>query len=188
MGKSLNTQAVFGRGLDTGNQTAKEAYITGTLNDKGLFWGVTADGNSAVKVFGMENWWACCWRRTAGCISVNGALKIKLTYGTADGSTTVGYNQTGNGYISNGTIPSLNNYVRAMTYNQYGYMTSNVTDGSSSTYYADYFHQDTDTRYLLVGGSTDSGVNAGAFYFYLSVTSGYANWIIAAALSCKPLA
>ena len=188
MGKSLNTQAVFGRGLDTGSQTAKETYITGTLNDKGLFWGVTADGNSAVKVFGMENWWACCWHRTAGCISVNRALKIKLTYGTADGSTTVGYNQTGNGYISNDTIPSLNNYVRAMTYNQYGYMPSNVTGGSSSTYYADYFYQNTDTRYLLVGGRTGDGVNAGAFFFALGTASGSALWNIAAALSCKPLA
>ena len=188
MGKSLNTQAVFGRGLDIGGQTTKEAYATGTLNNKGLFWGDTANGTSAVKVFGMENWWACCWRRTAGCISVNRALKIKLTYGTADGSTTVGYNQIGNGYISNGTIPSLNNYVRAMTYNQYGYMTSNVTDGSSSTYYADYFYQEIDTRYLLVGSSTINGVYAGAFCFLLYYASGYAYWNIAAALSCKPLA
>ena len=188
MGKSLNTQAVFGRGIDTGGQTAKEAYVTGTLNDKGLFWGDTANGTSAVKVFGMENWWACCWHRIAGCISVNRALKIKLTYGTADGSTTVGYNQTGNGYISNGTIPSSNNYVRAMTYNQYGYMTSNVTDGSSSTYYADYFYQNTDTRYLLVGGSSAYGVGAGAFYFSLYDAPSGAYWAIAAALSCKPLA
>lgn len=188
MGKSLNTQAVFGRGIDTGGQTAKEAYVTGTLNDKGLFWGDTDNGTSAVKVFGMENWWACCWHRTAGCISVNRALKIKLTYGTADGSTTVGYNQTGNGYISNGTIPSSNNYARAMTYNQYGYMTSNVTDGSSSTYYADYFYQNTDTRYLLVGGSSGNGVIAGAFYFSLYAAPSLAYWTIAAALSCKPLA
>lgn len=188
MGKSLNTQAVFGRGIDTGGQTAKEAYVTGTLNDKGLFWGDTDNGTSAVKVFGMENWWACCWHRTAGCISVNRALKIKLTYGTADGSTTVGYNQTGNGYISNGTIPSSNNYARAMTYNQYGYMTSNVTDGSSSTYYADYFYQNTDTRYLLVGGGSGTGVAAGAFYFHLNYAPSIAYWYIAAALSCKPLA
>lgn len=188
MGKSLNTQAVFGRGIDTGGQTAKEAYVTGTLNDKGLFWGDTDNGTSAVKVFGMENWWACCWHRTAGCISVNRALKIKLTYGTADGSTTVGYNQTGNGYISNGTIPSSNNYARAMTYNQYGYMTSNVTDGSSSTYYADYFYQNTDTRYLLVGGNSGNGVGAGAFYFALTYAPSHTYWNVAAALSCKPLA
>lgn len=188
IGKSLGTQAVFGRGLDTGDRTAKEAYVTGTLNDKGLFWGDTTNGTSAVKVFGMENWWACCWRRTAGCVSVNRALKVKLTYGTADGSTTIGYNETGNGYISNGTIPSTNNFAKAMVYNQYGYMTSNVTGGSSSTYYADYFYQDTDTRYLLVGGNAGSGVAAGAFFFLLSRAPSNTNWYIAAALSCKPLA
>lgn len=188
IGKSLNTQAVFGRGLDVGEQTTKEAYVTGLLNDKGLFWGDTANGTSAVKVFGMENWWGCAWRRTAGCISVDRALKIKLTYGTADGSMVVGYNQTGEGYISNGTIPSSNNYVKAMIYNQYGYMTGNVTDGSSSTYYADYFYQNSGTRYLLVGGSSVGVVYAGAFCFRLINAPSYAYWAIAAALSCKPLA
>ena len=128
----------------------------------------------------MGSWWGCVWHRTAGCISVNRVLKIKLTYGTADGSTTVGYNQTGNGYISNGTIPSLNNYVRAMTYNQYGYMTSNVTNGSSSTYYTDYFYSNTETKYLLVGGNSDNGVNTGTFYFNLNNTPSNTNWNIAA--------
>jgi hypothetical protein len=136
----------------------------------------------------MENWWACCWHRTAGCISVNRALKIKLTYGTADGSTTIGYNQTGDGYISNGTILETNGYARAMAYNQYGYMTSNVTDGSSSTYYADYFYQTTDTRYLLVGGRSGDGTYAGAFYFLLNNPPSITSWNIGVALSCKPLA
>lgn len=188
MGKSLNTQATFGRGLDTGDQTAKEAYVTGTLNDKGLFWGNTANGNSAVKVFGMENWWGCVWHRTAGCISIDRALKIKLTYGTADGSTAVGYNQTGSGYISDGSIPSSNIYVKAMAYNQYGYMTDNVAGGSSSTYYADYFYQNTGTRYLLVGGGSGSGVGAGAFCFSLGIALSGASWNLAASLSFKPLA
>lgn len=188
MGKSLNTQAVFGRGLDTGNRTAKETYITGTLNDKGLFWGVPANGDSAVKVFGMENWWGCTWHRTAGCISVDRALMIKLTYGTADGSVAIGYNQTGDGYISNGMIPTTNSYTRAMSYNQYGYMTSNVSGGNSSTYYADGFYQSAGTRYLLVGGRSGNGVEAGAFCFHLILASSDANWSIAASLSCKPLA
>jgi hypothetical protein len=75
-----------------------------------------------------------------------------------------------------------------MTYNQYGYMTSNVTDGSSSTYYADYFYQDTDTRYLSVGGHYSSNAIAGAFTFDLLDAPSRAYWTVAAALSCKPLA
>jgi len=188
IGKSLNTQAVFGRGLDTGGQTAKEAYVTGTLNDKGLFWGDTSNGNSAAKVFGMENWWACCWHRTAGCIAVNRMLKIKLTYGTADGSTAEGYNQTGNGYIDNGMIPSSNGFARTMTYNQYGYMTSDVSNNSPSTYYADCFYQSTGTKYLLVGGRSIEGRDAGAFYFYLDAAPGQASLTVSTTLSCKPLA
>ena len=52
-----------------------------------------------------------------------------------------------------------------MAYNRYGCMADNVAGGSSSTYYADYFYQDIDTEYLLVGGSTGRGTNAGAFFF-----------------------
>ena len=188
LGKSLNTQTTFGRGLDTGGQTEKEAYITGTLNDKGLFWGVTANGNSAVKVFGMENWWGCVWRRAAGCISVDNALKVKLTYGTADGSTVNGYNQTGNGYIDNGNIPTSNDYIKTMRYNELGYSPSSVTGGSSTTYYGDYFYQNTGTRYLMLGGAFGLGVGAGAFCFSLSGAPGQTLWYVATALSCKPLA
>lgn len=188
MGKSLDTQVVFGRGLDTGSQTEKEAYITGTLNDKGLFWGVTANGNSAVKVFGMENWWGCVWHRVAGCISVNNTLKVKLTYNIADGSTTNGYNQTGSGYIDNGDIPTSNGHLKTMRYNKLGYSPSSVTGGSSTTFYGDYFYQNTGTRYLLIGGSSGSGVGAGAFYFSLDAEPGFRYWHFAAALSCKPLA
>ena len=39
MGKSLNLQATFGRGIDSGWDTAAEAYVTGAANDKGLFYG-----------------------------------------------------------------------------------------------------------------------------------------------------
>lgn len=190
MGKSLNTQAVFGRGLDTGSKTAKEAYITGALNDKGLFYGVTGKGNSAVKVFGMENFWSCAWHRTAGLITNNHAIKLKLTYGTKDGSTVIGYNQTGNGYIDNGTVPYSNGYVQKMSYNKYGFMPAVVTGGSQSTYYADGHYQNagyTGTMYALFGGCSGNDLAAGAFCLILSSAPGTAKWSIAASLSCKPL-
>jgi len=190
MGKSLNTQAVFGRGLDTGGQSAKEAYVTGTLNNKGLFWGVTENGNSGVKVFGMENFWGCCWHRTAGLITNNHAVKLKLTYGTKDGSTVIGYNQTGNGYIDNGTAPYSNGYVQKMSYNKYGFIPAVVTGGSQSTYYTDYHYQNANyigTIYALFGGRSGNGLYAGAFSLNLNNPPEYANWSIAASLSCKPL-
>lgn len=187
MGKSLNTQAVFGRGLDTGGQTAKEAYVTGALDDKGLFWGVTANGNSPVKVFGMENWWGLEYHRTAGCIAKSRGYLVKLTYGTADGSETVGYNSTGSGYLSIGTLPSANGYIGKFKYDEKGMMPLEVA-GSASTYYADYLYQSTSTYYLLVGGSSSHGLAAGAFCFSLANDFSRRGWSFAAALSCKPLA
>lgn len=190
MGKSLNTQAVFGRGLDTGGQSAKEAYVTGALNDKGLFWGVTENGNSGVKIFGMENFWGCCWHRTAGLITNNHAVKLKLTYGTKDGSTVIGYNQTGNGYIDNGISPHSNGYVQKMSYNKYGFMPAVVTGGSQSTCYADYHYQNTNYTgiiYALFGGSSADGLGTGAFYLRLYDAPEGMLWVFAASLSCKPL-
>lgn len=190
MGKSLNTQAVFGRGLDTGEKSAKEAYVTGTLNNKGLFWGVTGNGNSGVKVFGMENFWGCCWHRTAGLITNNHAVKLKLTYGTKDGSTVIGYNQTGNGYIDNGTAPYSNEYVQKMSYNKYGFMPAVVTGGSQSTYYADQHSQWTNytgITYAAFGGFSVDGLRAGAFALNLGNVPEYESLYVAASLSCKPL-
>ena len=182
--KSLNTQASFGRGLDTGGETNKNAYVTGTFDNKGLFYGVTANGTSGVKTFGMENWWGCIWHRVAGCIMAAHDYKVKLTYGTADGTTANGYNSTGEGYISTGTAPSTNGYIKKFKYDEHGYMPFEV-GGSSSTYYADYYNQNTGTYYLLTGGRTGTGTNAGTFYFILNNTFTNSNWNVSTVTSYK---
>ena len=196
MGKSLNTQAAFGRGLDSdASLLAKEAYITGTLNDKGLFYGVIGDGQSngksAVKVFGMENFWGCVFHRTAGLITDNHVIKLKLTYGTKDGSTVVGYNQTGNGYIDNGISPFDNGYIQKMSYNKYGFIPAVVTEENQSTYYADYCYEDasyTGISYALFGGSgSGPGSRKGAFSLFQRGDPEYTSRHVAASLSCKPI-
>lgn len=93
IGKSTDTQAVFGNGYH-GSSIAS----SGTLNTKGLFFGSNGT-TSAVKVFGMEGIWGNIFRVVAGCNLVKGRVKVKLTHGTGDGSGTVGYNQNGDGYI-----------------------------------------------------------------------------------------
>ena len=50
MGKSRDTQTVFGRGVNS----VSAAIAQGTMNDKGLFYG-KSDNASGVKIFGMEN-------------------------------------------------------------------------------------------------------------------------------------
>ena len=189
MGKSLNSQAVYGRGLDTGGQTAKEAYVTGALNDKGLFWGDISAGTSGVKVFGMENYWGCVWHRTAGLISFDNHAYAKLTYSTADGSSTTGYNQTGSGYLDFGSTPNTNGWIKTMKYNRKGLIPFIIdgAEGNSNYYYGDYYYQNANTRYLLLGCRSGLGLNAGAMCFSLNATPDNALWNCSTTLSCKPI-
>lgn len=190
IGKNLDDQAVFGRGLDVGGQSAKEAYVTGTLDNKGLFWGVTANGNSAVKVFGMENFYACNWRRTAGIIgtTIDGIFKYayKLTHGTADGSTAAAYGSTSAGYlIADTTRPVANNYVQKMKIGKHGMLPVLVSStATSSTYWCVYFY--TGTGYALFGGASDHGRSVGSLFVILVSGFSTSNWNLGAALSCKP--
>ena len=182
--KSIDTQGKFGRGIDSGSQVAKEAYVTGSLDDKGLFYGSTANGATAIKVFGMENWWACCWYRTAGLIGgANDTYLYKMTASTADGSTASAYNTNGSGYLSVGNKPTTSNYVKKMQFGLFGFLPTEV--GSYSTqYYKDYYYNG--TGFALVGGYSYGGAIVGAFSVALSAGAGNRNWYIGAAPSCKP--
>ena len=184
MGKSRNLQAAFGRGLDSGGQTAKEAYITGTLNDKGLFWGDITNGNNAVKVFGMENFWGCCYHRTAGLFGTSTGYAYKLTHGTVDGSTATSFGTTSTGYIPVTATQPESGYVTKMSFGKYGMLPSAI-GGSSSTYYSDYFYKG--TGFSLVGGNSGYGLSCG-FYVNLSLSETNASWGLTTSLSLKPRA
>lgn len=186
MGKSLNTQVVFGRGLDSGSQVAKEAYTTGSLNDKGLFWGSTSSGSYGVKVFGMENWWACAYHRTAGLIGVsNNNYAYKMTWGRYDGTSATGYNTNAAGYKTVGTRPATN-YFNKAKFGQFGFLPIVTSSSSSTTYYSDYYNDG--AGFALVGGAANAGAYSGAFCVALNGGAGNAHWGIAAALTLKPLA
>lgn len=138
MGKSTETQDVFGRGMSEDINSESLFLETGTMNDKGLFWGENA-GKAGVKVFGMENYYGNQWRRTAGLIIANGIVKVKLSPSTKDGSSATNYNTDGTGYIEipNSTPTGTSSgYIKDMLYTALG-MFPTVITGSSSTYYTD---------------------------------------------------
>lgn len=191
MGKSLDLQGTYGNGLSkstisgTSDQQLKQNYITGSLDDKGLFYGDTSGTVTAVKVFGMENLWACCWRRIAGCILDNNVLKVKMTYDTADGSSAHGYNLTGVGYLNFGNPASAEGWLSKITADsEKGYKPS-ATQSNSSLYYKDYFYKNASiVAYLLLGGYSAAGASCG-FYCNLRDVVSSANWSVSAALSLK---
>lgn len=185
IGKNTNTQAVFGNGHYTGSTLLN----TGTLNNKGLFYGSNGVGK-AVKVFGMENWYGNQWRRIAGWINSYGTQKIKMTYGQFDGSTVDGYNTTGDGYIElKNSIPSnANGYISKMLLNKSGLIPI-AGSGSSTTYYCDgLWINNSSLTYACVGSDSYFGATAGAWGTAFNNVLGYAQWDFGASISCKPLA
>ncbi len=188
--KSLATQAVFGQGITSRSETAFNAYTTGTLNDKGLFYG-SSGTSTAVKVFGMENWWGLQTRRTAGLVIHSGTVKYKLTESDADGASG-GYTTTGAAYIDSGIVisGSTGSYIKAETFTTDGAMIPTTISGASTTtYYGDscWFANSLNT-YALFGGSSGSGARCGAFYAILDNPASVVTWLTGAAVSCKPLA
>ena len=192
IGKSTDTQTVFGAGNNNSYVSTSNTGIknTGTMNTKGLFWG-NQDNVSGVKVFGIEHWYGNTWRRIGGWINDKGTQKIKMTYGQSDGSTTDGYNETGSGYISIGgatPIGTDGGYISKMLITDNGLIPT-IVSGSATTYYCDgLWFNNSQVNYACVGGDSRNPSRVGALYSHLKIASSDANWAIAAAISCKPLA
>ena len=194
MGKSTDTQTVYGQGLHTGGTEAiNDGFRTGVHNDKGMFYGTNsgtiASGSygNAVKVFGIENYWGFQWRRYAGDILVDGTRKIKLCYGNEDGSSTFDYNLTGEGYVDIGATPSgtSGGYISEMKFTKTG-MYSKVSSGTSTTHYCDgQWYNNSGTRYALRGGGSYDGAPVGAFCVTLDHAASVAWWSFGAAPSYK---
>lgn len=190
IGKSTDTQTVFGQGYHTGGTiTSNPRMTTGTMNDKGLFYGTNAgiwgDGKTnGVKVFGMEHYWGNQWRRIAGRILDQATQKVKMTYE---------YNTIGDGYIEiQGSTPTSTSggygYVSKCLFTENGIIPV-TANGTQMTYYTDGLWFNTkQNNYALVGGSSVDGLLVGALSENLQDATSSMYWSIGAAISRKPLA
>lgn len=189
MGKSTDTQDVFGQGRNS-ETTYGESFLlkTGTMNSKGLFWGAYDTGEAGVKVFGMENYYGNQYRRTVGLILANGTAKVKLSPSVKDGSSATNYNTDGTGYIEipNSTPSGTNRgYIRDMLYTALG-MFPTVITGSSSTYYPDGCEFNIAIiAFAIFGGTLSEGQRDGAFYVHLNADADSWGWYVGASLSYK---
>lgn len=187
--KSTSTQSVFGQGMTSGGESAMKAYLTGSLDAKGMFFGYNAT-DKAVKVFGMENYWGCQWRRIAGLIQKGGKAYYKLTRGTADGSTATDFNTDGSGYIEHsGALLGTSGQWQSTQAFDTNLMIPSGGGASDRTHMCDYYWVNTGaTTYALLGGSSGDGSNCGAFCLSLSDGVSGAFWYRGCAPSLKPLA
>ena len=162
------------------------------MDTKGLFWG-SDDPLNGVKMFGICNAWGNVWIRCAGWICDMGQEKIKFTYGTEDGSSVIGYNTTGEGYI-----PTSNNYndfetenghgyQKSVIFNKFGYFpdANTVGQGSATTDMCDYhWWRKTIVTYLLNRGSCWDGARVGVSVRHLNNAPSWVSASLGFSLLC----
>lgn len=197
MFRNTDFQSVLGQGYiaKTGASgtatTAGWCIKSGTMNDKGNFYGSSAT-DKGIKLFGIENFYANQWWRVLGEVYVNGVRKVKLCQGTSDGSSVADFNFTGDGYITLSELPMISGtsggYIsECQTVDDIGTFPV-VISGSSSTYECDgMWFNNSGTMVALRGGSSSYGALCGLFYAALNDPASIAHWYFGSSVSFKPL-
>ena len=191
MFKNTDSQSVLGQGKSNGGSDVGACLKSGTMDEKGLFYGSTSTA-VGVKLFGMENRYASQWERVLGEVLVNGVRKVKLCQGTSDGSTVSDFNFTGEGYITLSELPTISGtsggYIsKEQTVDDIGTFPI-VISGSSTTNECDgMWYNNSGTMVAIRGGSSNNGALCGVFCSNLNSPASNANWNIGSSVSYKPL-
>ncbi len=170
--KSDDSQTVFG----AGNTTSGELIMTGTLNDKGQFFGYE-ETDKQVKVFHIEGWWGDQWERIVGILGDYGKVKVKMI---------PPYNLTGEGYTDTGISWSSWNsgFIKNTVMSHLGRIPNELEHNAKHIPDWCWFDKD-NINIALGGGLCCIGANDGASYLRLSYAASYAWTGVGAALSCE---
>lgn len=162
---SRDSQTVLGKGRTASTNTA--AINTGTMNDKPMCWG-DQTGTNGVKFLGVENFYGNIWEFVDGLTLVDHAYKI-TRYPSR-------YDDVGTSYeTSISGAPTTSAYVTSMKGVNDGIFLPETVTGSETTYFCDYFYQNTGTRVALFGSYWADAGGAGAFSWGLSTATSYAS-------------
>ena len=170
--RSDDSQTVFG----AGNTTSGELLKTGTLNDKGQFFGYE-ETDKQVKVFHIEGWWGDQWERIVGILGDYGKVKVKMI---------PPYNLTGEGYTDTGISWSGWNsgFIKNTMMSHLGRIPNELEQNAK--HIPDWCWFDNDNiNIALVGGYCISGAFCGAAFLRLSYAASFTFWSIGPALSCE---
>lgn len=179
---STNSQAKLGNGNLNYKDDSSIFYgvlQTGTLNDKGQFWGMN-DNTHQVKAFHQEAVWADQWDRIAGLINDNGVIKVKMT---------APYNFDGADYtVVAGVTPkgTSGGYIKDTLMTEFGDIPFDAS-GSATTYECDgLWFNNAQVNYALVGGFCNASSLCGLFCLNLADAASCTYWVVGASLSCLP--
>lgn len=181
MAKTTDTQTAYGKGNCRSASGVAGFLTTGTLSDKGQFWGSTAN-NQQVKVFYIEGFWGDQWLRTAGIISNKGPIFYKMTpegqgYRIND---VEGY--TDSGVTITGSISQR--YISATKCGEFGCIPT-AFSGAENLYECDaVWSNQTQLNYLVTGAGASTATGfGGAFSFSVDDAPSAAPWHYGCGLS-----
>lgn len=194
--QSFYSQNITGAGNTNGsyvapssNQNDSPHTIAGASNSLGnastnttTGAGVSAKpGTSFMSFRGVENMYGNCLNWADGInVNVGANGNVHVTNNRADFAD----NTSTNMQLVSTTAPTTSNYVSAIAAIDNYFIASSVSGGSASTYLTDYWYGSTSSnRVVIVGGSANSGADAGAFFVYASGGSSLRSRTIGARLA-----
>jgi hypothetical protein len=167
--KTTDSQTAFGFGYASGGNSA--FHTTGSLYNKGAFWGETG-GRQQVKVFHIEDFWGNRYERELGLILKKGTIYTKsnppYSYDSVSTYTSQG---------SCGTSSSDGGYFKSTLWYRNGQVPTLIGGaGSDSTYDCDYTYFDVSgMRIAFFGGAWNNGTHAGSAFVYLGYAADNTN-------------
>lgn len=171
--KNLDSQTAIGRGYVDGNSSA---LTTGSTDKLGMIYGETT-GKKSVKVFGIEDFWGNVFEWIDG-LATSSSRDILITKNNSD------YNDAGNGYQQYGKCFTKSSYIDKVVGDKDNGFLPETTNGSETTYYADYAYQSSSGgRVVRFGGSWSGASAAGAFCLGVYDAPFYSGSAVSARLS-----
>ncbi|WP_101908874.1 hypothetical protein [Marasmitruncus massiliensis] len=174
--KDTDSQTKLGKGVTS----ASAAINTGTMNDKGMFWG-DQTGTNGVKCFGIENLWGNIRKWCDGIEKYNSSYEIKQY---------APYNDTASGYINPAAFSGTSGeFIKSVSINGSAIFPVGTIANEAESVIPDriYWGSTGSTYYLCsTGGNWGETSNAGLFYLYLGSTAASASTNIGASLSFTP--
>ena len=154
---NFNTQAMLGQGRTSGSVLYTE--VTGSSNSLGNASSPSTNTSTQFMSYrGIENWYGQIYKFIDG-VNVN----VRVYYVNNNPATFADGVFTGD-YINTGiTSATVNGYVKNLVASGKGFVASNTSGGSSSTYVPDYFDQSSGICPMLFGGAAGDDSVAGGF-------------------------
>ena len=172
----VNARASYVSGYNA-TDVANIAPELSTLTS-GMTFGITTNGTTHMRLFGIEDFWGCIWEWVDG-LTTDANRNIITSWNSFSGedveatsiSTSSGLTANGSGYIKD-----------VAGNNDAGFMPVNFSGGSSSTFWPDigYFFT---SCVLCFGGCWNDGDWAGPFALYANYAASNANVDVGARLS-----